>query len=639
MKERADKIASQRKAGKEDKMKDFTIVKEKSYGYPMGATMIDGGVHFSAVFQGNSCNLVLYLAGRKNSVKTIAFSPDDRTGDVWNLTIRGEFKGIEYAYEMDGILTADPYGKHITGREVWGNEKHWNEVPKSSLEEDDYDWKEDKLPEIPYENCVIYRLHPRGFTYHASSKVENRGTFLGVVQKIPYLKELGITTVELLPSIEFEEVMIEQEFSWDSQGKMQKEQKKKINYWGFIPGFYFSPKSSYCSGKEKHPAREFKDMVRAFHQAGMEVIMDLFFSGQEAETFVLDVVRFWAVQYHVDGFHFIGYAPARLLGSDPYLSRIKLLYSSWEGVQMGKNKHLAEYNDGFSIDMRRLLKGDEGQLNSFVFRNKRNPENCGVINYMANINTFTMMDNVCYDAKHNEANGENNQDGTDYNYSWNCGVEGPSRKKKVVEMRRKFLRNSWLLLLLSQGTPLILAGDEFGNSQGGNNNPYCQDNETSWLNWHQTKSNQDILDFVKAVLRFRKAHPVFHMAKEPNGLDYRSYGQPDVSYHGVNVWRPEFEHFRRQLGIMYCGDYGKREDGSSDNYFYVAYNMHWEPHEFALPNLPKGLSWHIAINTDQKEINGIYPEGEEVLVEKQKQFMVQARSIVVFIGKERERRE
>ena len=218
-------------------------------------------------------------------------------------------------------------------------------------------------------------------------------------------------------------------------------------------------------------------------------------------------------------------------------------------------------------------------------------------------------------------------------------MEGPVRKKKVVELRRQQLYNSFLLLFLSQGTPLFMAGDEFGNSQKGNNNAYCQDNEISWLNWNQTRTNGDLLQFVKAVIAFRKAHPVFHGKREPRLMDYEACGFPDVSYHGVKAWAPEFDPFRRQLGILYCGSYGKRPDGTEDDYFFVAYNMHWEPHEFALPHLPKGMTWHVAFNTGDREHNGYFEPGSEPEAENQKQLMAKARTILVMIGKKKSPKE
>lgn len=617
---------------KGEDMEKFHIINEEARRYSMGAVRTQAGVHFSAAFQGESCSLVLFRKGKPEIVQEIPFSAEYRIGDVWNMTVAGNFDQMEYCYRMDGRLMEDAYGKQFIGREVWGDEENWKKVLHAAVSEAEYDWEGDRPPQIPYEQCIIYRLHPRGFTRHASSKVKAKGTFAGIIEKIPYLQELGINVVELLPSVEFQEVMLKEEYAWDPKKKEEKP-NGRLNYWGFVPGLSFASKASYASKKEKHPGWEFKDLVKALHRAGMELIMDMFFDGREPDMQVLEALRFWAGECHVDGFHLIGFVPARLLASDPYLSRVKLFYQSWEGIPVGRHRHLAEYNDGFANAMRQFLKGDENQLNTVISNTRRNPGGFGVVNYIANTNGFTMMDNVCYDTKHNEANGENNQDGTDYNYSWNCGVEGPCRKKKVMDMRSKQIRNSWLLTFLCQGTPLILAGDEFGNSKNGNNNAYCQDNEISWLNWSQAKSNRDILEFARAVIRFRKKHPVFHMEKEPKGLDYLSCGMPDVSYHGTKAWRPEFEHFRRQLGIMYCGKYAKTETGEDDDYFFVAYNMHWEPHEFSLPNLPKGMLWHVAFDTDAREVNGVYPEGEEKVLEKQKFFMVQARSIVVFIGK------
>ena len=322
-----------------------------------------------------------------------------------------------------------------------------------------------------------------------------------------------------------------------------------------------------------------------------------------------------------------------MIGEDPYLSRTKLFATSWEGVDKGKVRHLAEYHDGFMLDMRRFLKGDEDQLNRFAINCRKNPERNGIINYMANTNGFTMMDMVSYDVKRNDSNGEHNRDGSDYNFSWNCGVEGPTKKKKILELRKKQIRNGMLLLFLSQGTPLLLAGDEFGNSQSGNNNAYCQDNEVSWLNWNLLKTNGDLFQFVKSCIEFRKAHPIFHMKKEAVGMDYLGCGNPDMSYHGVKAWRPEFESFRRQIGVLYCGEYGKKSDGTCDEYFFVMYNMHWDLHEFGLPKLPRKRRWHLVVDTGREEKMEFAQAGQEPLLKEQMTYSVEGRSIVVLMGK------
>ena len=338
-----------------------------------------------------------------------------------------------------------------------------------------------------------------------------------------------------------------------------------------------------------------------------------------------------------DGIRLTGYPPLQLIGTDPYLSRVKLFAASWEGVHQGSCRHLAEYNDGFMTDMRRFLKGDEGQLSQAAFRIRSNPERAAMINYMANNNGFTMMDMVSYNEKHNEDNGENGRDGTDRNLSWNCGAEGPSRKKQVVRLRRRQLCNAFLMLLLSQGTPLILGGDEFGRTKKGNNNSYCQDNEISWLNWNLLKTNRSLWEFVKTAIAFRKKHPVFHMEKEPVLMDYKSQGVPDLSFHGLKAWCPEFDAPCRELGVFYCGPYGRKADGSSDEYFYVAFNMHWEPREFGLPHLPKGLKWHLAADTAREPGEVFLPEGKETPLKDQKKWMAEGRSIVVFMGKQEEK--
>lgn len=609
--------------------------------YPMGLTRIDGGIHVSVVAAAKECSLLLFpqeaantrrKADRKEKAR-IPFPESGRLGDVWEMTVRGEgLERFEYAFEADGVRFADPCGHSFHGREQWGRLEQMDILPTAPVHHDPFDWEGDKPLSIPYEDCVVYRAHVRGFTKHVSAGVEGRGTFAGVTEKIPYLKELGITTLELLPVAEFQEIMMPEQVDGNPFG--DSEPTGKINYWGYAAAYYYAPKASYA-GRGKDPVTEFKKMVKALHQAGIELVTELYFTGKESPAAVLDVVRFWVREFHVDGVHLTGGTQAWMLAQDPYLTKTKLWTTSWEGVDAGTaaQKHLGEYNDGFLIDMRRVLKGDEGQMNNLISRSRRNPAGCGVINYIAGTNGFTMMDMVSYEQKHNEANGEDNRDGSDFNYSWNCGMEGPARKKKILELRRKQLRNAVLLVFLSQGAPLLLAGDEFGNSQGGNNNAYCQDNETSWLNWNQVKSQEKLLEFVKYAIAFRKAHPIFHMEQEPRIMDYLACGHPDISYHGVNAWKPEYENFRRQIGILYCGEYGKREDGTPDDYFFVIYNMHWEPHEFALPNLPKDQQWMTVFDTSDDAANGFYRPGEELMLDSQKKYMAPPRSIVVFIGK------
>lgn len=625
-------------------MRQYQIDRKDKRAYPLGITVMDGGIHAAVAVEAKACSLVLYApgSGKVKEAMRFSFPCEDRMGDVWEMTVLGEdLSRYDYGFEADGELLPDPCGHSFAGREQWGRMEQYHAILRTPVREEEFDWGEDRPLHIPYHDCVIYRAHVRGLTKHSSSGVADKGTFRGVMDKIPYLQELGITTLELMPVAEFQEVMAQGGGDGNPYGEDRP--TGRLNYWGYAPALFFAPKASYSSRKStsshgRDPVGELKELVRALHQAGLELVLEFYFDGTENPASVLDAIRYWVREYHLDGIHLTGQAPNRLLAEDPYLSGTKLWAGSWDGTpgRQGTPRHLAEYNDGFQIDMRRVLKGDEDQMNHLILHNKRSPAAWGVINYMANTNGFTMMDMVSYDRKHNEANGENNQDGCEYNYSWNCGIEGPTRKKKYTELRKKQLRNGFLLLFLSQGTPLILAGDEFGNSQGGNNNAYCQDNDTTWLNWNQLKTNHDIYEFVRCVIAFRKAHPVFHMASEPRVMDYLACGHPDISYHGVKAWCPEFENFRRQLGIMYCGEYGCLKDGTPDDYFFVMYNMHWEPHEFALPNLPKDRRWYMAFNTDDQAANGWYQPGEEPEPDSQKLFMVTPRTIVVFIGRKKE---
>lgn len=623
-------------------MKQYQIGNNSGREYPIGLTLMDGGIHVSVVAAAKTCSLLLFPQksakdaedGETAEPIRIAFPEEGRFGDVWEMTVLGDdLEQCNYAFEADGEPFSDPYGRLFYGREQWGDLGKVHTLLTSPIRQEPFDWESDQPLRIPYEDSVVYCAHVRGLTRHTSSGVKEKGTFAAVAEKIPYLKELGITTLELLPVAEFQEVMMPSRPDGNPMGKA--EPTGKLNYWGYAPAYLFAPKAAYA-GKKKDPVKELKTLVKNLHQAGLELVLQMFFTGKETPTMVLDVVRYWVKEYHLDGVHVTGQAPTWLLAQDPYLTGTKLWANSWDGVPMipGQPKRLGEYNDGFMVDMRCVLKGAEDQMNNLVYRNRRNPAGYGILNYMAGVNGFTMMDMVSYDQKHNEANGEGNRDGSEYNHSWNCGAEGPTRKKKLVKLRRKQLRNAFLLLFLSQGTPVLLAGDEFGNTQNGNNNAYCQDNDTSWLNWKQQKSHQDIYDFVKYVIAFRKAHPVFHMSVEPRVMDYLACGHPDISYHGVKAWCPEFEHFRRQMGVMYCGEYGKHADGTADDYFFVAYNMHWEPHEFALPHLPKNRRWHVAFHTGESEINGYYEPGQEPLLEKQKHFMVPSRTVIVLIGKE-----
>ena len=535
--------------------------------YPLGVTQEENGVHILVQGRAGEVRLLLYRPGEKKPCEEISFDPKYRMGDVWELALdRTDFASFEYNFMIDGKIVADPNARVITGREKWADRKRAGKPVRSRMLSEEFDWEDDVKPETPYAETILYKLHVRGFTVHASSGVSARGTYAGVVEKIPYLKELGITAVELMPVTEFDEIMMSS--SGSSFHNAKQEPTGYLNYWGYGPSYLYAVKTAYASRETMSAEGEFKTLVKELHKAGIECIPEMYFTGKELPGEILSVLRYWVEEYHVDGFHLTGFPDLSLAAEDPFLKRTKLFAENWndvmnrrpkqgyvtpgDGAVSVEEKNLAEYNMQFMEDMRRFLKGDEGMLSAFELRNRRNPMEYAVINYMANTNGFTLMDTVSYDRKHNEKNGEENRDGSDYNYSWNCGAEGPTRKKKIVELRKQLLKNAYLLLFLSQGVPLLMAGDEFGNSQDGNNNAYCQDNAVSWLNWKLLEPHKDQAEFVKRLIAFRKSHKMFHMDREPRIMDYKSCGRPDVSYHGENAWKPEFENFRRQFGILYC---------------------------------------------------------------------------------------
>ena len=613
-------------------MKQFRVVAETDRNYPMGLTIDGKRLHASVKWPGSACSLVLMEEAGEPAL--FEMSPELRQGDVWNLTLETDrqIKGcFVYGFQTEQGWLPDPYGRVLRGREIWGAETGFKRKLETVAGQTVFEWGEDKRPQIPYEDCVIYKAHVRGFTKHPSSRVRDRGTFRAVMEKIPYMKELGVTTLELMPVTEFNEVREE------TEARMVKlpvdNQPPKLNYWGYGDSFLFAPKASYSSGRRKHPDTELKTLVRELHKNNMELVLELYVSGKEDPSMVLDAVRYWAREYHIDGIHLVGDAPLKLIGQDPYLSRLKLWAEYWNGVDEGSHRHLGWYNDGFLRDMRQVLKGDDGGLNRLAYRAKLNLENSAVINYMAGTNGFTLADMVSYNEKHNEANGERGKDGPEENDSWNCGAEGPTRKRKVLELRKKQMKNAVLMLFFSQGTPMLLAGDEFGNSQSGNNNPYCQDNEITWLNWNQQKSNAEFYRFVKASIAFRKAHPVFHQVKPLLGMDSLGCGQPDISCHGMKAWQPDFSDSCHQLSIMYCGEYGHKKDGTRDEDFLLIYNMHWEPHSFALPKLSKGRRWHLVVDTGRKESENFQENGNEPMLEEQMTYEAEPRSIVVLMGK------
>ncbi|MDD6202979.1 MAG: alpha-amylase family glycosyl hydrolase [Lachnospiraceae bacterium] len=596
----------------------------KGNPYPLGVTINeDGSINFAAEFTEvkNDCGIVLYenATGKESR---ISFPKESRIGNLFCLRIEGmNWKQYTYNYYNGDIVFQDPYAKKIVGNEKWGK------TPKElrcGFYDNNFEWGEDAFPETEYEKSLLYLLHVRGFTKHSSAQVEKHGTFEGLTEKIPYLSSLGITAIELMPSYEFLE--LEPPVMQEKIPIAYQKTEPSLNYWGYKEAFYFSPKSSYCAKPEDN-INSFKRMVKELHRNHMELIMQFYFPNSMKQSYILEVLRFWVYEYHIDGIHLMGERiPTALLGRDPVLAHTKLLctdFPLWDIYpdQARPNyKNLATYKDDYMYDMRRFLKSDERMLETTLHHMKSVSEVLGQVHYMTNYNGFTLADLVSYDRKHNEENGENNRDGNPYNCSWNCGEEGKTRKKSILDLRLKQMKNAFVLNILSQGTPMILAGDEFANSQKGNNNPYCIDSPVTWLNWNDQNKNRELFEFVKCLIAFRKSHPVFTKNMECSMLDTLSCGYPDLSYHSEDAWRIHYDDLTRHFAMMYCEDYAK-------SFVYLAVNMHWVPHKFALPKLPPKMKWKSYLDTASHEINE-----KAILLKNQSELVVKERSIQVLVG-------
>lgn len=571
------------------------------------------------------CTLLLYKKGEKLPEQEI---PMVRTmGDIYAVCVEKiSAKNYEYAYRVGEKILLDPYATGISGKGKFGEQVDPSKL-RCTFDHAEYPWEDDKHPETPFSESLIYCTHLRGYTMDKSSKVRARGTFKGMIEKIPYLVSLGVKQLELMPIYEFEEFPRPKKKTTMYEPEVAPE-ALKLNYWGYTDGFYFAPKASYAAGKD--PARELKDLVKALHKAGIELILEFYFEEATAPYLVMDCLKYWVEEYHIDGIHINRSAvPMKNLVMDPAFKTTKIFTEYFEQSELSEEpkkadrRHLAEYRDGFLVDARKLLKGDEDMLRPFAEKSRRNPDHIGVVNYMANHNGFTMMDMVSYDEKHNEANGENNRDGNNYNHSWNCGVEGACSKRAIVQLRSKQLRNAFAMLMFAQGIPLVYGGDEFCNSQQGNNNVYGQDNELSWVQWNRSKTAMQLLDYVKQLISFRKVHGAFHMTKEASMTDYKSTGVPDLSYHGESAWYGGFEAYRRHLGMMYGAGYGE------EHTIYVAYNLHQSEHEFGLPLLPKKKVWKKIFDTS-RDVDNFLLGGEKI--EKQRTLKLSGRTICVLEG-------
>lgn len=668
-----------------------------------GATIIPGGISFTINSQNaTSCKLALFKKGENKPYIIIPFPDSYRIGDVFSMIVFDlDINSFEYSYIMDGPCDErrglifnknkyllDPYAKAVAGQRIWGTGYNKNIFYKAAVVTDDFDWGSYSQLNLPMSELIIYELHVRGFTKDPSANVKKPGTFTAIIEKIPYLKELGVNAVELMPIFEFDEML----------DYRIHEGQELIDYWGYNPVCFYTPNASYGSFQEgTSVGKELKTLIRTLHENGIEVILDVVFNhtaeGNEngpyisykgidnnvyymltpngqyynfsgcgntinsnhpvVQRMIIGCLRHWVTEYRIDGFRFdlasiLGRdeygAPMnnppllKSLAFDPLLSNIKLIAEAWDAgglYQVGtfpSYNRFSEWNGKYRDDLRRFLKGDDGLASIVADRIAGShdmylPAQRGgnaSVNFITCHDGFTLYDLYSYNEKHNEANGWNNTDGTDDNHSWNCGVEGKTDDPKVLELRLKMVKNAAAVLFASQGTPMFFAGDEFGNSQSGNNNAYCQDNETSWLNWALINENREIFDFFKKMIRIRKKHPVLRNSIEPS-----KSGLPAFSKHGVEPWYLNPSHETRVLGVMFTGSNNEMDH---DDIAFIAINSHWENHSMELPKLPDPYTWKVAVNTALTYGEDIIEAYEDMTEVENNTIHLKARSVVILFG-------
>lgn len=682
--------------------------------YPFGATLVPGGVNFSIYSSlATSCTLVLFQKHAKEPMAEIPFPEEFRIGNVYCMVVFDlDYENVEYGYRMDGPndfqqghwfdktkILLDPYAKLIGGRDIWGVTPDWKDVyhHRAKIANEDFDWENDKALEIAPEDQIIYEMHVRSFTKSPSSGVREkfRGTFAGIREKIPYLKELGVNSIELMPIYEFDE--------FENSRPNPETGELLLNYWGYSTVGFFAPKAGFAAtGKLGMQGDELKALVKELHKNGIEIILDVVFNhtaegnengpyisyrGIDNKTYymltpegyyfnfsgtgntlncnnpvvrgmVLDCLRYWASEYHIDGFRFdlaailgrdpLGYPlsnPPLLesLAFDPVLARCKLIAEAWDAgglYQVGSFPaygRWAEWNGKYRDTLRKFLKGDT-TVGELAQRLQGSPDlyapsgrvPATSINFISCHDGFTLMDIVSYNYKHNEANGENNNDGGNDNDSWNCGWEGPTDNLDINALRHRQIKNALAMLMVSQGVPMILSGDEIGRTKNGNNNTYCHDNHLNWLDWSLLEKNADLFKFFKNCIAFRKAHPVLRNPDHFQNRDYVGSGYPDISWHGTKAWYADWST-NHTIAFLLCGKHAK-QGLVEDNYIYVAVNMHWETQWFEIPGLPSERQWKIFANTGANSPEDSWEPGTEPLLENQNGLLLRDRSVVILVG-------
>jgi glycogen operon protein len=588
-------------------MMDHLIKRTPFAGY--GVKNHKEGTYFAANLPCiRECGVLIYDIDNKDKPLKITFDRRFSMGNVYSCVVKGlDLKGKAYRFFCDDRDFPDAYSKKIIGNEVFGEQVKESEL-KSALGSDrsPAGWNEDVLLEIPYEDSLIYEAHVRGLTMGDPSLKKNKGTFLGIESRIPYLKSLNVTALLLMPVYEF----IEREMSKDINLSLKRARadfrepvkSTKVNYWGFCKAYPFAVKRSFSSSGDAE--YEFKHLVKKLHANGIECLLTI--HSDVAGTFdtMCELLHFYTENFHVDGFRIVGSRSYfEELVKDPFLKRSKLIFedadtSLLQGEGLAPYRNVSVINEAFLRNSRRFLKSDEDTVSYMSYAVRDNSRYWSPIRNITDFSGFTLKDLFSYNRKHNEANNEENTDGTDYNYSWNCGVEGDTNRRSVQSLRMKLYKNAYLLMFLSQGTPLMVSGDEVLNSAEGNNNPYCQDNTIGWVSWESKKANREFREFVKNLSSFRKRHAVLHQPGELKLFDYLSCKLPDISFHSEEAWKIDQNPASREFAVLYCGQYARQYTGRAEDSIYVIYNMHWEKADFVLPVQDPKAKWSLLYSTD-----------------------------------------
>lgn len=575
-------------------------VKEGDY-LILGTTIAKNQITFTFEAEKEDVCHIIFISKETQKREFVPVPKEYCLGSLRSVTITGvNPQEYNYLYEINGVEQIDPYARVIAGREVWNDaERETNgKMLSGGFLTDKFVWGDDRRPEIAKEQMVMYKLHVRGFSMADKTAGKTKGTFAAIRNRIAYFKELGVTTLELMPVYEFEEMPFLKQMSklpdyikWKvNKADIIKPEislkKKRLNFWGYGEGNYYAVKASYATKPQKASV-EFKKLIKALHENDMECVMEIFFAKGCTPAQVLDVLRYWVKEYHIDGFHIMGDAlPMNAIAQDSLLGRTKIFAEDFGGARNARNyKNLYLYKNEYQNTARKLLNHYECDIRAFANAQRKSADTYGYVNYIATHNGFTLADLFMYYDKHNEENGEGNSDGSDYNLSNNYGVEGPTKKEYMNQIRRQRLRCAYMMLLFAQGIPLIQAGDEFGNTQSGNNNAYCQDNEVGWLNWNRFTQTAQERELLKKLISFRRESAAFG---------------------DENAWISQLDQGRKNLGILYRGD------------IFVGYNFYSEEVRLTLPKLSVNKSdeknWYLVMDSSEKQV---ILEQEQLLEEQQ----------------------